>query len=104
MLDPFDVIGDNSFIASEKYKARELRKTQWWKRKCAKGVCTYCGKKVPSKQLTMDHIVPISRGGRTTRGNVTPCCKTCNTQKKTMLTFEWDEYIQNNKTKENNSK
>ncbi|MBF0449941.1 MAG: HNH endonuclease [Candidatus Magnetomorum sp.] len=88
-------MGDNAFIASEKYKAKELRKSQWWKRKCAKGVCHYCGQKISPQELTMDHIVPISRGGRTTRGNVTPSCKACNTKKKTMLTFEWHEYIQN---------
>ncbi|KPA19754.1 HNH endonuclease [Candidatus Magnetomorum sp. HK-1] len=89
--------GDNSFIAHEKNKARDLRKSQWWKRKCSKGLCGYCGKNVSPKKLTMDHIVPISRGGRTTRGNVKPACKSCNTKKKTMLTFEWQEYIDSQK-------
>ncbi|MFW5908905.1 MAG: HNH endonuclease [Desulfosalsimonas sp.] len=48
-------------IRKEKEKARQLRATQWWKRKCAKGVCYYCGRRVSAKELTMDHIVPISR-------------------------------------------
>jgi 5-methylcytosine-specific restriction endonuclease McrA len=99
MIDPFEVLGDNAFIATEKSKARDLRKTQWWKRQCAKGRCSYCGEKIPPKQLTMDHKVPISRGGRTTRGNVTPACKSCNTKKKTMLTFEWQEYLQRKSNK-----
>jgi 5-methylcytosine-specific restriction endonuclease McrA len=93
MLDPFADLGDNAFIAKEKFKARELRQSQWWKRKCAKGICRYCGQKVSPKKLTMDHIVPISRGGRTTRNNVAPACKECNTKKKTMLPFEWQSYV-----------
>ncbi|MFW6011470.1 MAG: HNH endonuclease [Desulfosalsimonas sp.] len=76
-------------IRKEKEKARQLRATQWWKRKCAKGVCYYCGRRVSAKELTMDHIVPISRGGKSTRGNVVPCCKECNTQKKSRLPMEW---------------
>jgi len=94
MNDPFADMGDDSFIAREKNKARELRQSQWWKRKCAKGRCSYCGQQVAPKKLTMDHIVPISRGGRTTRSNVTPSCKSCNTQKKTMLPFEWQAHIE----------
>jgi 5-methylcytosine-specific restriction endonuclease McrA len=39
----------------------------------------------------MDHVVPLSRGGRTTKGNVTPVCKTCNTAKKQKLLMEWRE-------------
>jgi 5-methylcytosine-specific restriction endonuclease McrA len=96
MLDPFADMGDNDFIAREKYKARELRQTQWWKRKCAKGICYYCGQKVSPKKLTMDHIIPISRGGKTTKSNVTPACKECNTKKKTMLPFEWQAYVSKN--------
>jgi 5-methylcytosine-specific restriction endonuclease McrA len=41
----------------------------------------------------MDHIVPISRGGKSTRGNVVPCCKTCNTAKKQLLPMEWQDYL-----------
>jgi 5-methylcytosine-specific restriction endonuclease McrA len=41
----------------------------------------------------MDHIVPISRGGRTTKGNVVPCCKECNNAKKQLLAMEWEHYL-----------
>jgi hypothetical protein len=41
----------------------------------------------------MDHIVPMSRGGRTTKGNVVPSCKECNNKKKHLLTMEWEEYL-----------
>ena len=78
----------------EKQKARDLRKTQWWKRKCAEGKCYYCGRKVPPKELTMDHIVPIIRGGKSTKNNVVPACKECNTKKRHSLPTEWEEYLE----------
>ena len=80
-------------IKKEKAKARQLRASQWWKRRLAKGVCYYCGRAVPPKKLTMDHLVPIARGGKSNKGNVVPCCKDCNTQKQSMLPMEWAEYI-----------
>jgi len=42
----------------------------------------------------MDHIVPMSRGGKSTRGNVVPACKACNNKKKYMLPIEWEEYLE----------
>jgi 5-methylcytosine-specific restriction endonuclease McrA len=47
----------------------------------------------------MDHIVPISRGGKSTKGNVVPCCKSCNTAKKQLLPIEWEEYLKTARTK-----
>lgn len=88
----FDFLDDDGF-KTEKRKARELRNSQWWKRKCAKGVCHYCGKPEKPADLTMDHIVPISRGGKSTKGNVVPACKECNTKKKFLLPMEWDQYL-----------
>jgi 5-methylcytosine-specific restriction endonuclease McrA len=41
----------------------------------------------------MDHIVPIARGGRSTKGNVVAACKECNTAKKQRLPMEWDQYL-----------
>jgi 5-methylcytosine-specific restriction endonuclease McrA len=80
-------------VKRERRKARELRGSQWWKRRLAKGVCHYCGKRTPPGDLTMDHIVPIARGGRSTKGNVAPCCKACNNRKKQLLPMEWTEYL-----------
>ncbi|MGD9313635.1 MAG: HNH endonuclease signature motif containing protein [Desulfobacterales bacterium] len=37
--------------------------------------------------------MPIARGGQSTRGNVVPCCKTCNTAKKQLLPMEWEAYL-----------
>jgi 5-methylcytosine-specific restriction endonuclease McrA len=70
-----------------------LRHSQWWKRKAAKGVCHYCRLPTPPRELTMDHVVPLARGGRSTKGNVVPCCKECNTRKKHLLPMEWEAYL-----------
>lgn len=70
-------------IKKEKQKARELKKKQWWNTLVSRGVCYYCGKKVPPGELTMDHIVPLSRGGKSTKGNIVPACKECNNKKST---------------------
>ena len=93
-MKPFAYDLSDAEIKRERSKARELRASQWWKRRLAKGVCHYCGAKTPPKELTMDHIVPIARGGRTTKGNVVTCCKACNNQKKQLLPMEWQQYLQ----------
>ncbi len=84
---------DEAALRAERAKARELRKSRWWQRKTAPGICHYCGKKFPFKQLTMDHLVPLARGGRSTRDNLVPACKNCNNLKKSMLPLEWEEYL-----------
>jgi len=89
--DAYDL--DARQIAAEKRKARDLRHSQWWKRRCAKGVCYYCGAQTPPKALTMDHVVPIARGGKSTKGNIVPACKTCNNRKKQLLPMEWEAYL-----------
>jgi len=81
-------------IKQEKNKARILRKTRWWQKKIAKGECNYCGRRFPPAELTMDHIVPLARGGRTTKGNVASVCKDCNSKKKYLLPMEWEAYMQ----------
>jgi 5-methylcytosine-specific restriction protein A len=82
-------------IRRERAKARELRKTRWWQQKTASGVCYYCGKIVKHRELSMDHLIPLARGGRSTRDNLVPSCKDCNNKKKSMLPVEWEEYISN---------
>jgi 5-methylcytosine-specific restriction endonuclease McrA len=80
-------------IKREREKARELRRSQWWKNRIAKGVCHYCGEMFPADELTMDHLVPVIRGGKSAKGNVVPACKECNSKKKHMLPIEWEEYL-----------
>lgn len=92
-MEPFISTVTEEEIRREKAKARELRKSAWWKRRCAEGVCHYCRRRVTPRELTMDHIVPIIRGGKTTRGNCVPVCKECNSRKKYLLPIEWEEYL-----------
>ncbi len=89
-----DFIISEEEIRREKEKARRLRQTAWWMRKVDTGVCYYCDRKVGRTQLTMDHVVPLSRGGRSTKGNLVAACKDCNNKKKYLLPIEWKEYLE----------
>ena len=88
-----DFRADPAFVKREKAKAQEIRNSQWWKNLRATGICHYCGRQFPPKDLTMDHIVPIARGGRSTHGNIVAACKECNAKKKWLLPTEWQEYL-----------
>ena len=91
-MDDFFSFGiDDSALRAERRKARELRKTRWWQQKTAAGTCHYCNRKVGIKNLTMDHVIPLSRGGRSTKGNLVPCCKQCNTAKRSDLPPELEK-------------
>jgi 5-methylcytosine-specific restriction protein A len=95
MSDFFHFDGvDEAEIRREKDKARKLRKSRWWQQKLAVGVCYYCGNLFEPNELTMDHIVPLARGGRSTKDNLVTCCKECNNRKKTLLPIEWEEYME----------
>jgi 4-hydroxy-3-methylbut-2-enyl diphosphate reductase len=72
---------DDAHIKRERAKARELRQSNWWKQECHDGICHYCKRNVGAGALTMDHVVPVARGGTSTKGNVVPCCKDCNAKK-----------------------
>ena len=65
----------------EKAKARELRQSQWWRQELGKGKCYHCGEHFTSAELTMDHLLPIARGGVSNKRNCVPACKACNTRK-----------------------
>ena len=93
-INPYAIYLDETQIRAERHKARELRASQWWKRRCARGRCHWCNRETPAGELTMDHIIPISRGGKSTKGNLVPACKACNNQKKELLPMEWEAYLQ----------
>ncbi len=81
------------WIKKEKEKAKKLKKTSWWRKKTATGICYYCKRKFKPKDLTMDHKIPLSRGGMSIKENLVPCCKECNFKKKYLLPIEWEEYM-----------
>ncbi|MFO7667788.1 MAG: HNH endonuclease [Desulfobacterales bacterium] len=92
-MEPYAYNLEEEDIKRERRKARELRVSESWKRKLAKGICFYCGRSFPAKELTMDHIVPIARGGKSTKGNIVTACKECNNAKKQLLPIEWENYL-----------
>lgn len=51
------------------------------------GCCAHCGRTTPSPH--MDHVIPLSRGGRHAIGNVVPSCRDCNLSKSSHLLAEW---------------
>lgn len=65
------------FVSADEW-AKELRRI---------GCCTYCG--ATDVPLEMDHVIPLSRGGRHAIGNLTPACATCNRSKNDLLLSEW---------------
>ena len=94
MSDFFHFDGvDEAEIRREKDKARKLRKSRWWQQKLTTGICYYCGRLFGPEDLTMDHVVPLARGGRSTKDNIVTSCKECNTKKKTLLPMEWKVYM-----------
>jgi 5-methylcytosine-specific restriction endonuclease McrA len=46
-----------------------------------KYTCQYCGVKHSINELTYDHVVPRSQGGKTTWTNIATCCESCNRKK-----------------------
>jgi HNH endonuclease len=48
--------------------------------------CQYCGKR--SRDLTLDHVLPRSRGGQSTWENLVACCRACNGRKGNRLPRE----------------
>ena len=93
MSTDYFIPADDDHIKREKAKAREMRSSQWWKRKRSSGLCYYCGGTFKPTDLTMDHLVPVVRGGKSVPGNVVPACKECNSKKKYLLPSEWEEYL-----------
>ena len=43
--------------------------------------CQFCGRAYPAHELTLDHVIPRSRGGHTDWDNLVACCHSCNTLK-----------------------
>ena len=54
-----------------------------WKRQGKR--CAYC----PNPADTIDHVVPLVRGGTNYEGNLVPCCKSCNSSKQGLTIVEW---------------
>lgn len=85
---------DEDYQNRERQKAKELKKSRWWQNLIQNTACYYCQTPIRRTEVTMDHVVPISRGGRSTAGNLVPACKRCNEQKRSLTAVEWQDYLQ----------
>jgi 5-methylcytosine-specific restriction endonuclease McrA len=72
------------------YRARKMNGANLFTPKDLKRLyaspCAYCG---AIKNLELDHIVPLSRGGKHSIGNTTTACRSCNASKSDRLLMEW---------------
>jgi len=51
--------------------------------------CTYCGS---AEKISIDHVIPLSRGGAHGIGNLVPACLKCNLSKNAKTIMEWRLY------------
>ena len=61
-----------------KREVRFTRRNIYYRDRCR---CQYCGQVFSQKQLNLDHVVPLSRGGASSWDNVVCACIACNTRK-----------------------
>lgn len=64
---------------------------QAWFRKCEKlgNKCQLCGKTNEESKLTIDHIIPVSKGGKNNINNLQPLCHSCNVHKSNKMPLDY---------------
>jgi 5-methylcytosine-specific restriction endonuclease McrA len=50
--------------------------------------CYMCGRKLPFEEITLEHVIPRSRGGETVESNLKVACEPCNNRKGNRLVEE----------------
>jgi len=73
------------------FNGRQKRKIRFTRRNLFERdtyTCQYCGRKLPSGDLTLDHVVPRCRGGKSTWENLAVACVKCNSRKANRLPHE----------------
>ncbi|HUZ04615.1 MAG TPA: HNH endonuclease [Acidobacteriaceae bacterium] len=53
-----------------------------------RNTCQYCGIVLTAGELTLDHVIPRSRGGQSTWENLVACCHACNRKKGNSMLHE----------------
>ncbi|HIJ85750.1 MAG TPA: HNH endonuclease [Magnetococcales bacterium] len=85
---------DPELMDVERGKAKRLKQSAWWKNRVGTGKCSYCQQRFPPRELTMDHKIPLIRGGRTSKSNCVPACKSCNQMKENMPAEKWKALLE----------
>ncbi len=80
---------NNAKRRARKRKGYKFISAEEWfnKLKLYNFTCPRCGKMEPKIKLTIDHIIPLSKGGRHCLENVQPLCISCNSSKYTSIEF-----------------
>jgi 5-methylcytosine-specific restriction endonuclease McrA len=73
------------YDALPRHEVRFTRKNIYFR---DKNRCQYCGGRFATRELNLDHVVPLSRGGKSTWDNVVCCCIACNARKGNHLPLE----------------
>jgi len=97
-------------------KGREIKDKNWWKnwsenrvdiknfKKDSDKICYYCGKLITKKEeLTVDHVVPLSKGGENAADNYVISCKPCNSEKANLNPERYAEFLNISSTMTENS-
>ena len=58
-----------------------------------RNTCQYCSVVLPASELTLDHVIPRSRGGNSTWENLVACCHACNRRKGNRMLNEIDDMM-----------
>lgn len=74
--EPIVIVQTSNFV---KYTHPKPSRINIFLRDCF--VCQYCGKKFNSNELTIDHVIPRAKGGKTTWLNSVTSCSKCNNKK-----------------------
>ena len=85
---------------------KEIKDKNWWRnwsenrvdivkfKKESEKICHYCGKKITNKdELTVDHVIPVSKGGENAKDNFVISCKTCNREKANLSAERYTEFL-----------
>lgn len=65
-----------SFIFSQRARSRPLHRKEFFDKQ--QGICHYCKKVTVYDKWTLDHLIPVSRGGANALSNKIGCCQKCN--------------------------
>lgn len=58
------------------------------------GKCSMCGDKINYLNITVDHVIPISKGGTNTLDNMEAMCYTCNQMKRDHMKSDFLKHIE----------
>lgn len=76
---PSVIIVTKKYVAVKNKNARKFNKNLIYLRDA--NICQYCGNTTKSANLSVDHVIPKSKGGLTSWDNLVACCLPCNGKK-----------------------